>query len=243
MIGPGIFDFADFGCSNGASIAQAQGVFGGGRGLGIDISGTKVANARAQGLEVLQGDLTKLEVPDEAFRFVTMVHFLEHLPSFDLACKCIATAVRTSRDFVFIRQPWFSSDAYLATLGLKLYWSDWSGHTNRMDVLDFYLALRDLPKPDWQWRIYGRYMIKGADDPSIHPLGSGQDQHAYDAAYHGAKSDVDFSQPVFKETVCVLCRPELDPSEVMSGVSSLTPLLRSEQIAHMQTLKKGLVRP
>lgn len=223
------YDFADFGCSNGASIEQAQQLFQGGRGLGIDISESKVATARQSGFEVLQGDLTCLDVPDDAFRFVTMVHFLEHLPSLDLARKCIATGVRTARDFVFIRQPWFSSDGYLAQLGLKHYWSDWSGHPNRMDVLAFCLALRDLPKP-WGWRIFGRYRIKDSSHESIHPLSSAQDQHAFDPEVHGRKPDVRFTQAVYKETACLVYRPTLDPATIMRKVSALEALQSSTAV-------------
>ncbi|HUF56148.1 MAG TPA: sulfotransferase, partial [Thermohalobaculum sp.] len=238
-IEPGTYDFADFGCSNGKSIAEARKQFGGTRGIGIDISAEKVRSARAGGFEVMQGDLTRLEVPDRAFRFVTMSHFLEHLPSPALAARCIETAVRTSREFVFIRQPWFATDGYLATLGLKQYWSDWRGHTNRMDPLDFYLAFRDLPEA-WRWRVYGRYRIADSGHESLIPIGAPTNQHQYDPARHGPKPEARFDRPVYKETVALLCGPGVDFHAVEKRLSYVEPLVTSDALSESEALRTGL---
>lgn len=238
-IEPGTYDFADFGCSNGKSIAEARKQFGGTRGIGIDISAEKVERARAGGFEVMQGDLTRLHVPDRAFRFVTMSHFLEHLPSVALARRCIETAVRTSREFVFIRQPWFATDGYLATLGLKQYWSDWRGHTNRMDPLDFYLAFRDLPAT-WRWRVYGRYRIADSGHESLIPIGAPTNQHQYEPARHGPKPEVRFDRPVYKETVALLCGPAVDFHAVEKRISYVEPLIASDGLRESEEMRAGL---
>ena len=58
----------------------------------------------------------------------------------------VEKACSISKDFVFIQQPYFDADSYLFKKGLKLFWSDWRGHPNRMTSLDFNLLLRDLKK-------------------------------------------------------------------------------------------------
>lgn len=224
------YEFADFGCSNGGSIQQAKKLFDARDGIGIDISPVKVARAKERGFNAIVGDLTNLDVPDDSFRFVTMVHFLEHLPSFEHAAKCIYTGVRAANEFVYISQPWFASDRFLEKLGLKQYWSDWSGHTNHMDLADFYLALRCIPKK-WSWRIYGRYPIVDSKHSSIHPLNSPRDQHEFDPEIHPVKPNIIFRENVFKETVCLIYRPDIDADRTMSAVSSLTLLLSSESMS------------
>ena len=221
------YDFADFGSSHGGSLNYARKIFNGKHGVGIDIDSAKVDAARSKGLEVIQGDLTQLEFPDDAFRFVTMMHFLEHLPTLAMARKCILTGVRTAREFVFIRQPWFSSDGYLASLGLKQYWSDWHGHPNRMDLLAFYQVLRQLPK-DWEWDIYARSEVHDSTHSCIHPLSSPIDQHDYNPDVHPQKPVHHFTEPVFKETVCFIYRPDID-AEALAKKVKLLKLLQTSK--------------
>src|SRR5690606_876666 len=125
------YDFYDFGCSTGANIAYTNGVFPGLRGLGIDIAAPKVAAALGNGYDAVVFDI--LELPEcKRVSFVTMSHFLEHLPSLSVARPIIAKAISVSRDFVMIRQPWFDADGELLRRGFKFYWSHWSGHRNKM---------------------------------------------------------------------------------------------------------------
>ena len=185
----GAFDFLDFGCSTGGSIGLAQSLFGKGRGLGLDIDPAKVETARSSGHDAMLADLTNLTIPPNLVRHVMLCHFLEHLPGLKTAEQAMASAVRTAREFVYVAQPWFDSDGYLFSRGLKIYWSDWHGHPNRMTSLDFHYVLEALRQRDMilGYRMFARDRISNSRNPVIHPLASRRNQHAYDRKVHPPK--------------------------------------------------------
>lgn len=117
------YDFLDFGASNGGSINWASGAFGG-RGFGVDIDPKKIDGLKANGFDGMVGDATRLELPDNCISYVTMINFLEHLPTPELGASMIASAVRCAKDFVFMLGPDFESAAYLRGLGFKKYFAD-----------------------------------------------------------------------------------------------------------------------
>lgn len=161
-------DFLDFGCSKGGSITWARQIFGLQRGVGVDIDPDKVATTRAAGFEAITADASALELQPKSVSFCVMSHFLEHLPGSRVAEKCISSACRVSRDFVYIRHPWFDADYDLWKLGYKFYWSDWSGHTLPLGVgqLDN-LIRRSRAK---EWKLYGRRRLMSLNDQAVVPL-------------------------------------------------------------------------
>lgn len=183
------YDYVDFGCSNGGSMEFAQRHLKGQRGLGIDIDEQKVSAAKSKGYEAQIGDLTKLQQFCGHVRFSTIVHFLEHVPSTTTAHQILHTASSISEEFVFIRQPWFDSDGILAPLKLKLYWSDWTGHTNHMTSLQLYTSLMQLFNEGLvkQFAIFGHYALKDTSDPCLIPLNEKRNSHHYNPSEHGVK--------------------------------------------------------
>lgn len=196
------YDYVDFGCSNGGSLKFGRDKLGGTVGIGLDIDPAKIKQTQAVGFDAVQFDVTQLVSQPNCTRFVTMKHFLEHLPNAILAEKCIIAACEAATDFIYIRQPWFDSDGYLFDRGLKLYWSDWSGHTNLMTSLQFYRILRNIPKIH-RWRIYARNPIIDSSDDAVHPLTSPRNQHGWSGDRHPAKPQVRFTQPTYREIGCV----------------------------------------
>lgn len=168
---PSDLDFFDFGCSAGANIHYIQTLDPTLRGLGIDIDQKKVDQATAKGFYAINFDILKLP-PQKQVSFVTMAHFLEHLPSAKLAEAMIKRGIEVAREFVLIRQPWFDSDGALLMQDLKFYWSDWHGHPNRITSLDFYLSLkRELVKGSiCGFEIFGRTPVTSTTDNSLIPL-------------------------------------------------------------------------
>lgn len=219
------YDFYDFGCSAGGSIKFAQSKFGGVRALGLDIDPKKVERTQNMGFEARVADCTCLEGMRRV-RFVTMMHFLEHLPSRKHARDCIKSALQISNDFVYIRQPWFDSDGYLLTKGLKLYWSDWEGHTLHMTSLELRNILTSLRRCSTTGRrlryvIAALHPIVSSADPSMLPLDAAFDSHAYNEEAHGPKDIVplDLQACVHKEIVCVATMsPDFDCFKLLVSV-------------------------
>lgn len=158
-------DFLDFGCSSGSSIKYAKGRFGVERGVGIDIDPAKVAKTRELGFEAIEADASALKFPPKSVSFCIMSHFLEHLPGLKVAQKCISSACRVSRDFVYIKHPWFDADFDLWKLGYKFYWSDWGGHTLHMGVAQLDSLLRRSKLK--QWDMYGVKPVTALNDQAI----------------------------------------------------------------------------
>lgn len=228
----GQFDFIDFGCSKGGSLSFAKEKLGGRRGLGVDISPTKVAQARHAGFDACLADARELSLHPGTVRFVTMIHFLEHVPNAFDAARCLEAACTVARQFVYIRQPWFDSDGYLLSLGLKLYWSDWIGHPNTMTSLELFRILARIQNIT-AWRLYARRPITSSSHPAVHPLSSPPDQHEWKSELHAPKPEITFTLPVYSEIGCVISLSE-DPSILPSlekGMKWDRMLLNSKKLA------------
>src|SRR5687767_8260464 len=76
------YDFFDFGCSTGGNIKFIKSIIPEAKGLGIDIDHKKIDEAKSNGQDAITFDI--LSIPDvKSVEFVTMSHFLEHLPNVD----------------------------------------------------------------------------------------------------------------------------------------------------------------
>jgi len=215
------YDFIDFGCSQGGSLAFAKRYLGGTRGFGIDIDPAKVALTRSTGYDAAQGDLTDLRLPDACVDFVIISHMLEHLPD-EATCRAVlASAVRVARKFVYVQGPWFDADRYLALLGLKMTWSDWSGHTLHVTSHMLGRMLAELGREEAS--LFGRKIVANSDDPVILPAQAPRNCQRY-ALEHGWKPAVAFNRQVFRDLVSVIPAPGFD---VQSLRGSLAPVAQT----------------
>lgn len=199
------YDFLDFGASKGGAIDFAKLRLGGSRGLGVDNDPRKVAVMREKGYDCIEGDVSELAVRDNAVRFVTMSHFLEHLPDARTVERVVAVAARVAQDFLFIQGPWFDADGYLEERGLKFYWSDWHGHKCHVDTAVLRSALAKAGLDDYV--LMARVPVVDSTDSAIHPLAAERGQHDYDPNIHPPKPDVTFDIPVYREMVCLVRLP------------------------------------
>jgi hypothetical protein len=208
----GDFDFVDFGTSRGDSINYAMRVFRAKSGIGIDINPNKIKEAKARGLHVINYDINNL--PDtEIVRFTILKEFLEHVPNRGDVFAYIRKACMISSDFVYIRQPFFDSDGYLMERGLKLFWSDWEGHPNRMTTLDFFVILTKLRKKHIikNFSIHVEDPIHSSSDYVVHPLASPKNQHEYSSVKHPWKPDnIKLGNHVFKKTIVFISKSGSD---------------------------------
>lgn len=174
------FDYADFGCSSGGCMDFVRSIFPDLRGVGIDIDPDKLSLANERGHATRQLDILTLQ-KQRQFGFVTMAHFLEHLTSTTEMRNIIIRAIQVARGFALIRQPFFDSDGELFKLGLKTYWSDWTGHKNHATSLDFYriCALLLERKVINSFAILHRGRIESSLHPAIIPLSAPCDSPSY----------------------------------------------------------------
>ena len=175
--------------------------------MGIELNRAKVARAQEQGLPVYQADF--LELDPQAFPSVKVVVFdnvLEHLPSLDAVEAAFARACAIASHVVHVRHPSFEHEEYLASLGLKQYWTDWPGvHTAHVRLAEFEaMAARHGVDHVFVQPLKRAF---SSDDPTILPVSAPPNQRkaergpgeygVYDAAIHGAKPHVDFDRPVY----------------------------------------------
>lgn len=206
MIDSDKFAYYDFGCSSGGFMAFLKKIIPTIAGVGIDLDEKKLEKLHKNGF--IGNNIRIEDLPDvKHVNFVTMSHFLEHLGSLNDSRMALSKGIRIAKDFVFIRQPWFDSDGLLIPFGLKFYYSDWSGHKNKMTSLDFYLILKDVlnKKEIFGFKIYGRGLVSDGLSDLLIPLSAARNQGKYDPLIHGKKEFTEkFPFKIFREIVVVI---------------------------------------
>ena len=216
-------DFLDFGTSHGGSIEFALGKLGGKRGVGIDNSLGKVRSARSRGYECLIADARWLAVKPRSVRFVTMMHLLEHLPDVVSVEAAVQSASSVASEFVVITLPYFDADEYLASKGLKFYWSDWTGHPTHLASSRLKEVLGKTHP--LEFRVFGRRLVTSSKDPAIHSVESPRDQFEFDANIHPPKPEVVFDRNLFYETVGIaILSKGVRMDRLLSAFPKMSPL-------------------
>lgn len=210
------FDFIDLGSSTGGSIAFCTKRFGAERGLGIDLDPNKVARARDAGVEAVRADATDLRLYKRV-RFVSMLDFLEHLPSPQVVEAILAQAAEAATDFLFIRHPSFEGEGLIEMLGVRQYWWHWSGHTCHIRISDYCEMFERLGLMQYCIRFHG--LVQTMEHESLVPLSAPVNTHAYDPERHEPKPIVDLPYPIWRmQSIFVALRP-FEPDEWRSLVT------------------------
>jgi hypothetical protein len=198
------YDFYDFGASKGGSIQFARTNFGG-RGLGLDIDPKKIAALRERGFRGEVADLATEPATDllaeGAVRYVTMFHFLEHLPNAETGARVISNAVRAARDFVVMVGPDFEDGEYLRALGLAKYYGNWSGHTWHHSEAELRGVLSGLGHPFTM--LHGN-PIRDSWSHAIQPFGNRVNAYQYDPNRDPAKPFVVFERRLYETIAFVV---------------------------------------
>jgi hypothetical protein len=201
------FDFVDLGCSKGGSIRFCQGRFDADRGLGVDQNPAKVAETVAAGFDAAQSDATKLD-QENVVRFVSMMDFLEHLPSLEAVEAAIDGAARAATDLLFISHPSFEGEG---EFGVRQYWWNWTGHTAHIKVADYRGIFERLGLHDYTIRYIDP--VYDSSHSSVLPLDTPKDQHQFDPAVHPVKPAVEFPNPLWRAQRILVALRRLERSE------------------------------
>jgi hypothetical protein len=191
----GHYAFVDLGCGSGGSIDHCARRFKRGPGLGFEVDPQEAAEALRSGHDVIESDLLTTEVPARSVAFVAAMDFLEHLPDLNAAGLVLKQFCPAAREFFFIRHPSFEEMEYLAGLGLKLCWTDWSDHPNMMRIEELMELFKRLGLIEYA--IFPRGLMIDASDDQIVPLSAPSNTKKYDLSLHGPKPNVRFDRPIF----------------------------------------------
>ncbi len=197
------FDFVDLGAKNGNMEKYAQETFGAQRGLHFEINDVCVKTMEERGISCVQADITNMILPENCVDFVISTHTIEHLPSLELVKKVIELSINTAKDFVYLTWPWFDSDDYLKELGFISFPSTWDIHTCHVTISDLKNILKELSF-EGIFMAWPRILDSESDCilPIDYPRNMGE-LHHYKSEY-GTKSIVNFTQPVYHESVCFI---------------------------------------
>jgi len=191
----GRFGFIDAGSSTGGSLLYCEEIFGRGKGVGFDSNAEKIEEAAKQKVRVVRGNLTSIQFSEKCVSFSSMMDFLEHLPNQAAAEKVLLSLARASRDFLFIRHPSFEDIGYLEKYGLRLSWTNWSGHKNMMTIADFKALFQKL---GWStYHVVPRNRVADSAHNSIVPLSAPTNVVTYDPECHDKKEFIQFEKSVF----------------------------------------------
>ena len=205
----GRFAFIDCGCGSGGSLSHCERRFGKRPGLGLDWYEVDLDIARSQGFAVVHCDVMSVELPAKCVGYSSMLDVLEHLPDEASAVGVMEKLALASKDFLFIRHPSFDDMEYLAKFGLKLTWTDWTGHTNMMKIADFQRVFKILGWNDYV--IIPHMPFENSTHPAIVPISAPIDTLEYNAEQHGPKGEVRFDRPIYgKFDIFVRLNPNFD---------------------------------
>lgn len=193
-----IYDFIDLGCGVGGSIGWVQNRFGGKNILGVDNRPDEVKKALDFGYNVILCDITNDDKLPKS-KFITMLHFLEHLKDEDTVENVIKKSINSATDFIFIKGPYFDSVEYLKQFDLKITWTDWAGHQTNVTkkLLDRILSTTGL-----EYKIGFQYPILNTNSDEIIPISSPTDTILYNEDL-GVKNYVEFLD-VYREIYCFI---------------------------------------
>jgi hypothetical protein len=199
-------DLLEMGCGRGRSLISAERRFGV-QGIGLERNPRAVAEARAAGLRVYEADLLLVE-PDDLppAKYVSFDNVLEHMPDLDTIESVLGVALRHASRLVHVRHPSFDDVEYLASLGLKQYWTDWNvpgGHTAPAKVHELVAmanrlgVYRVLVHPVRRMVDSSDHDILPSSAPSMQMRAHRGEAGVYLEDVHGPKPRVTFDRPVY----------------------------------------------
>jgi hypothetical protein len=173
-------DFIDIGCGIGGSIDWAKYVFGGEKYLGIDNRYDECQLAEKNGYNVIFADITSDDCILPKCKYITMIHFLEHLKNEEEVFIVLNKALNSVSEFICIKGPSFESVEYLKKLGFKITWTDWIGHPTPVTKDMLFRLLKKCGVNESQIEFKLLMKIEDTSSNEIIPLSSPTDIIVYD---------------------------------------------------------------
>jgi ubiquinone/menaquinone biosynthesis C-methylase UbiE len=192
------YKFLDVGCKLGGSFFCISKRFNYSpeNGLGIDIDKKNVAEFIKSGNHAMVASAENIPFVDGCFELVIFNHVLEHMASEEIGFKALSECIRVSSKIVVIGLPFFDEDAYLRSLNLKTFYSDWSGHRNKVHLkkIEDYLTSLNI-----KYSVKLKKKIENSFSPEILPICAPRNSHEYDHNIHGIKEYIEFDRDIHRE--------------------------------------------
>lgn len=211
------YDFLVVGNKTSDTIDFGKRRFAAKTGIGLDSNRTYAQEDRKKGFAVVEGGSELLSLFPSSFRFSILLRSLPHMASHDQVKVLLTEAARVSQDFLYIRYPSFDYINYLKSLGLRQFWTNWTGHKMMLRLDEVLQLFEEVGFRRYFIRRLGP--ITSSAHPSIIPLDTPKDQSNYDPAKHGPKREVKFEKNLWQETeFYIALRPmELDQWKAITG--------------------------
>lgn len=191
-----IYKFLDVGCklAGSFSIANKFG-YNVNEGLGVDINENHIEELKKKGFNAVVANATQLPFEKNSFELVIFSHVIEHLPNEELGRKSLEECLRVSSKYVYLALPFFDEDQYLNSLGLKTYYSDWTGHPNMVHLK----TITNVYLKKYKYELNMVKKITDSSFPEILPINAPKDSHDYDVKLHGDKKKIIFNRNIWRE--------------------------------------------
>lgn len=197
------YKFLDVGCKDGKSFTKIakKYKYTPDQGIGIDINKDYVDAFIKTGNHAIVASAEELPFRDNSFELVICNHVLEHMYGEEAGFKALSECIRVSSKSIFIGLPFFDEDEYLAKHKLKTFYSDWTGHKNKVflkEILEF--------ASDKQVNLNMRKRISDSFAEEILPINSPRNSMEYNEKIHGIKNYVKFDREIWREYELVIIK-------------------------------------
>lgn len=197
------YKFLDVGCKNGSSFigVSKRYKYKPEQGIGIDINKKHVNDFIKTGNHAIIADAQDIPFPDNSFELVIFNHVLEHMPNEEAGFRALAECIRVSSKTVVLGLPFFDEDEYLRKLKFKTFYSDWSGHGNKIylkKILEFISGK--------QFNLTMKKKITDSFAVEILPINAPRNSLEYNQELHGIKDYVEFDREIWREYEIVITK-------------------------------------
>lgn len=237
LLASDVVDFLDLGSGGGRSYEYIRKTTGLRVGVSLDANAERVSECRKVNDLAFVYDVRDVPYSFGAVSATFMLDFLQHLSTEKAVLQVIQNALVASRDYVFIRQPYFDHDEELARLGFRTYWSGWQSPENHMDLPFMAALLRRCGPFVQRLRVFGIDRIIDSSNPAVLPLAAPPSRQQYQEALHGPKARVAFAGPSFRELLVILERQSISEessatlAKLLKGLDTRAELLAEASLA------------
>lgn len=201
------YKFLDVGCKNGTKNGgsfvnvSSRYKYTPDQGIGIDVNKKHISDFIKTGNHAIIASADNIPFVDNLFELVIFNHVLEHMENEEVGFQALSECIRVSSNLVVMGLPFFDEDAYLQNLKFKTFYSDWSGHTNKVHYKKIIEFIGNR-----KYEVLMKKKITDSFASEILPITAPTDSHEYNHEIHGIKDYVKFDRDIWREYEIVITK-------------------------------------